>query len=286
MAIRVGIGGWIYAPWRGVFYPAGLARTRELAHAAERLGAIEINGTFYRTPTRASIESWAASVPPDFVFSLKAPRYASYRSRLADAAPAVARFVDSGIASLGGRLGPLLWQLPPTRRFDPDDFDAFLRLLPAKVEGQRLRHVVEARHPSFRDPAYVELLRRHRVAPAIVDSDRHPLIEDVTTDFVYLRLERSTADQPTGYPAPALDRWAGRLRAWAAGGEPDDATRLLARPARKARRRDVFAFFIAGAKERNPAAAMALIARLADGSPGAASPRRGTLPSATGRRSR
>lgn len=297
MAIRVGIGGWTYAPWRGAFYPPGLPRARELAYAAERLTAIEINGTFYRTPTRSSVEAWATAVPAQFVFSLKAPRYASWRRTLADAGPAVTRFVESGIGALGDRLGPVLWQLAPTRRFDPADLDAFLQLLPTTVEGQPLRHAIELRHPSFIDPAYIELLRRYRIASVIVDSDRHPPIEDVTADFVYLRLERSAPEEPTGYPAPALDRWARRLRAWADGGEPDDATRIHDRPARKARRRDVFAFFIGGAKARNPAAAMALIARLdgrpaPDGEPagragpGAPPARRGRLPATRGRRTR
>jgi uncharacterized protein YecE (DUF72 family) len=262
LTVRVGIGGWTFAPWRGVFYPRGLPQSQELAFAAAHLTSIEINGTFYRTQSPASFRKWAAEVPDGFVFALKAPRYATHRTLLAEAGSSIERFYASGLLELGDRLGPVLWQFAPTKKFDATDFEAFLDLLPREREGRRLRHVVEARHPSFADPRLIDLLRKHQVALAIVDSTKHPVIEDLTADFVYARLERAQADPPTGYAEPELDRWAGRIGAWANGGEPDDATRLHPKPAAKAEARDCFIYFISGAKERNPAAAMALIERL------------------------
>jgi uncharacterized protein YecE (DUF72 family) len=262
MTMLVGIGGWTFAPWRGVFYPQGLPHAQELRYAAERLTSIEINGTFYRTQSPASFRKWAAETPDDFVFSLKGPRYATQRKPLADAAPSIERFYESGPLELGDKLGPVLWQFAPFLKFDPDDFGAFLKLLPRERAGRKLRHVVEARHPSFSDPRLIELLREHEVALAIVESDKHAVIEDLTADFVYARLERAQPDEPTGYAAKDLDRWAGRIKVWAQGGEPADATRLHAKPAPKAKARDCFFYFISGAKERNPAAAMAMIERL------------------------
>ena len=262
MAIHIGIGGWTFAPWRGGFYPKGLPHAQELRYAGERLSSIEINGTFYRTQSPASFRKWAGDVPAGFVFALKGSRYATHRKPLAEAAPSIERFLASGPLTLGDKLGPVLWQFAPFLKFDLEDFGAFLTLLPHERDGQRLRHVVEARHPSFADPRFIELLRAHQVANAIVESDKHALVEDLTADFVYLRLERAQADEPTGYAKKALDRWAQRIRAWADGGEPADATRLGPPPAPKAKARDCFVYFISGAKERNPAAAMALIERL------------------------
>ena len=262
MAIRVGIGGWTFAPWRGAFYPKGLPQAQELRYAAERLSSIEINGTFYRTQTPASYRKWAGEVPAGFVFALKGPRYATHRKPLAEAGPSIERFLASGPLTLGDKLGPLLWQFAPFTKFDPQDFDAFLNLLPHERDGTRLRHVVEARHASFTDPRYVALLREHGVAHCMVDSDKHPVIEDVTADFVYCRLERSADDEATGYPKKSLDRWIERFKTWAGGGEPDDATRLANEPAPKATARDCFVYFISGAKVRNPAAAMAMIERV------------------------
>jgi uncharacterized protein YecE (DUF72 family) len=262
MAIRVGVGGWTFAPWRGAFYPAKLPQAQELRYAAERLSSIEINGTFYRTQTPASFKKWASETPEGFVFALKGSRYATHRKPLAEAAPSIERFLSSGPLTLGKKLGPVLWQFAPFLKFDPDDFGAFLKLLPHERDGIRLRHVVEARHASFSDPRYLALLREHGVAHAIIESAKHPLVEDVTADFVYLRLEAAQEDEATGYPAKALDRWAKRIKAWAAGQEPDDATRLLSERAPKAKARDCFVYFISGAKVRNPAAAMALIERL------------------------
>jgi len=259
--IRVGIGGWVYRPWRGVFYPKGLPQARELAHASQHLTAIEINGTFYGTQKPESFRRWAEETPDDFVFSLKGPRYATHRRVLGEAASSVERFLASGIVELRSKLGPILWQFPPAKSFDPDDFAAFLALLPPRLDGQTLRHVVEVRHQSFLAPAYVELLRKHAVAVAAVDSDKHPLIADVTGDFVYARLQRTAENVKTGYPPADLDLWAQRAKAWATGAAPDDLPTIAAAQRGKGKR-DVFIYMIAGAKVRAPVAAMALIERL------------------------
>ena len=257
--ICVGIGGWNFPPWRGVFYPKGLVQAKELAYAGEHLTAIEINATYYGSQKPESFRKWASQVPDGFVFSVKASRFATNRSVLREAGDSIKRFVNSGIAELGDRLGPLLWQFAPFTKFDPDDFTAFLKLLPHERDGTRLRHVIEARHASFEDPRYVALLRNHGVAHCMVDSDKHPVIEDVTADFVYARLERSAEDEPAGYPKKSMARWTKRFQVWAGGGEPDDATRLVNEPAPKAKARDCFVYFISGAKVRNPAAAMAML---------------------------
>ena len=209
--IGVGIGGWTFEPWCGTFYPAGLARARELAYAAERLTSIEVNGTFYRTQTPQTFRKWAAEAPDGFVFSLKGPRYATNRTRLAEAGASVARFVESGITELGAKLGPILWQFAPTKRFDEEDFSAFLALLPREADGRALRHAVEVRHDSFCTPAFVALLRRHGVPVVYADADKFPAIADTTGDFVYARLQRCAEDEPTGYSAEALDLWARRV---------------------------------------------------------------------------
>ena len=258
--IRVGIGGWVYAPWRGNFYPEGLPQARELAHASRQLTTIEINGTFYGTQRPESFRKWAAETPDDFVFSLKAPRYATHRRVLAEAGPSVERFVVGGIGELKGKLGPILWQFPPTKQFEPADFAAFLALLPKALDGRPLRHAVEVRHASFHAAAFIELMRRAGVAIALVDSEKHPLFADVTADFVYARLQHTQEKIATGYAAEALDSWAKRARAFAAGDAPDDLPRL-AGPAPRTPR-DVFVYMIAGAKLRAPAAAMALIERV------------------------
>jgi uncharacterized protein YecE (DUF72 family) len=259
--IRVGIGGWVYEPWRGVFYPKGLPQARELAHASRHLTSIEINGTFYGSQKPESFRRWAEETPDDFVFSLKGPRYATHRRVLAEAASSIERFFASGVLELNSKLGPLLWQFAPTKSFDADDFAAFLALLPHRLDGRALRHAVEVRHESFLTPAFVELLRKHSVAVATVDSDKHPLIADVTSDFVYARLQRTSEKLKTGYTPGALDTWAGRAQTWAAGGAPKDLPTIGEAPRSKAKR-DIFIYMIAGAKERAPAAAMALIERL------------------------
>jgi len=259
--IRVGIGGWVYEPWRGTFYPKGLPQTRELAHASRNVTSIEINGTFYGTQKPESFRKWAAETPDDFVFSLKGPRFATNRRVLAEAGSSVERFLASGVLELKSKLGPILWQMPPTKRFDAADFGSFLALLPRRFDGARIRHAVEVRHESFRAPQFVELARKFSVAIVLVDSDKHPLIADVTSDFVYARLERTSDKVNTGYAPAALDNWAKRAQDWAAGGAPEDLPTLVTL-SRSNGKRDVFIYMISGAKERAPAAAMALLERL------------------------
>jgi uncharacterized protein YecE (DUF72 family) len=260
-AIRAGIGGWVFAPWRGVFYPKGLAQSRELAHASRQVTSIEINGTFYGAQKPTSFRKWYAETPEDFVFSVKGPRYATHRRALAEAGSSVDRFFGSGVLELREKLGPILWQFPPTTQFDEQNFSAFLELLPRSLEGRAIRHVLEVRHPSFAAPGFIDLLRRKGVALAFVDDKDRPAIQDVTTDFVYARLRRSHADETAGYPGAALDAWVKRFRTWAEGGEPADATRHHPDHA-KAQPRDCFVYFINGAKIRAPAAAVAFLERL------------------------
>jgi uncharacterized protein YecE (DUF72 family) len=259
--IRVGIGGWVYEPWRGVFYPKGLTQARELSHASRNLTAIEVNGTFYGSQKPESFRRWAAETPDDFVFSLKGPRYATHRRVLAEGGESVERFFKSGVLELKAKLGPIVWQFAPTKAFDADDFAAFLALLPQSLDGRAIRHAVEVRHESFVTPDFIALLREHAVAPVLVDSDKHPLMADVTSDFVYARLQRTSETIETGYPPAALDGWAKRARAWADGKAPADL-KPIAKPVGGKEPRDVFMFMISGAKVLNPAAAMALIERL------------------------
>jgi uncharacterized protein YecE (DUF72 family) len=263
--IRVGIGGWVFAPWRGTFYPKGLAQARELSFASSQLTAIEINGTFYGAQKPASFRRWYADTPDDFVFSVKGPRYATHRKALGEAAPSIERFFNSGVLELQQKLGPVLWQFAPFTRFDEGGFEAFLALLPHTLDGRAIRHVVEVRHASFATPAFIALLRKHGVAAALVDTEGHAPLCDVTADFVYARLRRTQAEEPTGYPQAALKDWAARFRTWAAGGVPKDLTPIDATAKVAKQPRDVFAYFISGAKERAPAAAMALIKRLGAG---------------------
>jgi uncharacterized protein YecE (DUF72 family) len=260
--ICVGIGGWVFAPWRGTFYPKGLSQADELTYASRHITSIEINATFYRTQSAASFRRWRDQTPDDFVFSLKAPRTATHRRLLNEAQPSIERFLTSGIVELGPKLGPILWQLPKTMRFDATGIAAFFALLPKQIDQSRLRHVVEVGHESFVTPQFIALARAHDVAIAFVDSAGHPALHDVTADFVYARLRRSQEAEPTGYPPVALDIWTRRLRSWAAGEEPSDVTRLLPQPQPALSKRDCFVYFISGAKVRAPAAAMALLERL------------------------
>ena len=259
--IRVGIGGWVFEPWRREFYPKGLPQARELEYASRKVTTIEINATFYRTQKPDSFRKWAAETPDDFVFSLKGPQFATNRRVLAEAGPAIERFFASGLLELKSKLGPVLWQMAPTKKFDPADFAAFLALLPPELDGRRIRHVVEVRHESFVVPSFIELLRKFSVGVAVIDSEKHPLIADITADFVYARLQRTSEKEKSGYPSRALALWTKRARQWAAGDAPDDlAVLAAASPASGAR--DVFIYMISGAKVRAPAAAMALIDRL------------------------
>src|SRR5437588_259250 len=259
--IRVGIGGWVFAPWRGTFYPEGLTQARELSYASRHVTSIEINGTFYGSQKPASFRRWRDETPDDFVFSLKGPRFATHRRVLAEAGSSIERFFASGVLELGNKLGPVLWQFPATTRFDEGAFAEFLALLPPSLDDRALRHVVEVRHASFVVPAFIALLRRHRVAAALVDADTHPAFHDVTADFVYARLRRTVATEPNGYAAEALEAWAKRFRAWADGGAPRDTPTLVPKAANSGPR-DCFVYFINGAKERAPAAALGLLQRL------------------------
>lgn len=259
--VRVGVGGWTYEPWRNNFYPPGLPAKRELEHASRHLTAIEINGTFYRSQGPKSFAKWREETPDNFVFTVKGHRAVVNAKKLSEAGGAVEWFFKSGIAELGPKLGPVLWQLAPFKKFDADDLGGFLALLPREVEGVPVRHALEVRSKSFVVPEFPALAQRHNVAIVYADSDEHPAIADVTSDFVYARLQRSNADEETGYSAADLDAWAGRAKVWAAGGAPEDLPRI-GEGAPKKTKRDVFLFFISGAKERNPAAAQALIERL------------------------
>lgn len=242
--IRIGIGGWSYAPWRGSFYPAKLPHARELEHAAQQFGAIEINGTFYSRQARSTWEKWAAAVPDGFQFAIKGSRYCVTRPKIADAGEGVGNFLAQGLDALGPKLGPLLWMLAARRKFDREDIAAFLKLLPSKLHDIPLRYVIEPRHESFRDEAFFALCREHDVAVVFGDDDEFPCIDAATASFAYARLQRMREDIPTGYDGTALDAFAERARDWQRDG------------------RDAYMFMINGAKLRAPAAALALQQRL------------------------
>lgn len=259
-SIRVGIGGWMFEPWRGVFYPKGLAHKRELEFAASQLTSIEVNGTFYRTQTPDTFAKWYDETPEDFIFALKGPRYATNRRILSEAGPSIERFLNSGILLLRQKLGPINWQFAPTKQFDPEDFAGFLELLPKTVDGQPIRHAVEVRHDSFRTPAFVALARQQGVAIVIAGDSSYPQIADLTAPFVYCRIMGATE---AGYPAETLDKWVARARLWASGKPPKDLEYAGSEPA-ATMRRDVFLYVISGFKARNPEAAMTMIRHLAD----------------------
>jgi uncharacterized protein YecE (DUF72 family) len=259
--IRVGIGGWTYAPWRKNFYPAGLVQRRELEYASQHLRAIEINGTYYGAQKPETYAKWAAETPPGFVFSLKAPRYIVESKRLAEAGKGIHGFVHGGLAEMGDRLGPILWQLSPSRVFDAADLAAFLDALPESLDGQGLRHVLEVRHASFECEGYLALARRRGIPTVFTDSPNYPSLSDATGDFRYARLMCSADDSPTGYATDALDRWATHALDWAAGKDLGELLHVGALHP-QGPPRDVFVFFIGAAKHRNPAAAMALQSRV------------------------
>ncbi len=241
--IRIGIGGWTFEPWRGTFYPEKLTQAKELSYAASKLTSIEINGTYYGSQKPESFRKWASEVPDDFVFSLKGPRFATNRKVLAEAGDSVKRFYDSGVLELGDKLGPVLWQFMPTKKFDEADFGAFLELLPRELDGRALRHVVEVRHDSFCTPAFVALLREHKIPVVFSEHATYPAIADVTSDFVYLRLQKGEDSIPTAYAPKALDAWAKRFQDFAGGGEPDDLPKVSDGKLKK-QPRDVFAYTI------------------------------------------
>jgi uncharacterized protein YecE (DUF72 family) len=268
--IRIGIGGWTYEPWRGVFYPPGLVHKRELEYASGKLSSIEVNGTFYGLQKPAVFRRWHDETPAGFVFALKAPRYITHRRALSGAAPMIEQFLGSGVLELRDKLGPINWQFPPSVRFDPVDFQAFLELLPRSLEGRTLRHAVEVRHGSFCARELVEMTRHHGVALVVAADSRYPQIADVTAPFVYVRLMGARAGEPLGYSAAALDRWAQRARLWADGGTPDGLESVAPAPTHahggatahhEAPDRDVYLYVISGHKVANPAAAQALIQR-------------------------
>jgi len=242
--IRAGIGGWTYEPWRGIFYPPKLPYAKELAFASRALTTIEINGTFYRTQKPDTFRKWAEETADGFVFSVKAPRYAVNKRVLAEAGPSIERFAESGLEQLGEKLGPILWQFAPRKKFDAADIAAFLALLPREVKGTRLRHVLEVRHASFKALEFIELAAKAGAAIVVADSEDYPLIEEQTADFSYARLMKSHPEVETGYQADELAAWRKRAQGWAKGG------------------RDVFVYFINGAKERAPAAAAAFLGGL------------------------
>ncbi len=259
--IRIGIGGWTYAPWRGTFYPDGLPQKRELEYAAGRLTSIEINGTYYGAQKPATFAKWHDETPEDFVFALKAPRFATNRRVLAEGGQSIERFITGGILELKDKLGPINWQFMATKAFDPDDFAAFLKLLPASHEGRALRHAVEVRHPSFACAEFVALAREHGVAIVLAGDSDHPLIPDATADFVHARIMGTSEGEKLGYGKAALDTWAARAKALAAGQHAPGLNPIVPGKA-DGKERDVFLYVISGHKVANPAAAQALIERL------------------------
>lgn len=259
--IRVGVGGWTYAPWRGgMFYPEGLVQRRELEYASRQLNSIEINGTYYGAQKPATYAKWRDETPADFVFSVKAPMRIMQSKQLASTGHQVEDFIG-GIVELGDKLGPIVWQFDEDRPVDRGAFSEFLDLLPARQGKHRLRHVLDVRVVEFVDSAYVALAREHEMATVFTDSKEHPSFADLTTDFVYARLMRSRTEIQTGYPDAELDRWAERALLWSEGGDPMDLPHIGA-VADQAEPREVFLYFISSAKERNPAAAMTLLERL------------------------
>ena len=246
LRIRVGVGGWTFAPWRDNFFPKGLSQNKELAYASRHLTAIEVNGTYYRTFRPAVFAAWRDETPDDFVFSLKATRFATNRKQLATAGESIERFVGSGIAELGAKLGPLVWQFMPTKRFEPEDFEAFLALLPPRLDGRPLRHVLDVRHESFLSPQYLALARRYACTTVHTDAPQFPAIADAQSQLAYVRLMRSDAGCTSGYEPDRLDAWARGARAWI----------------ERSAQHEVFVYFINGAKERAPAAALELIRRV------------------------
>jgi uncharacterized protein YecE (DUF72 family) len=284
---RIGISGWRYAPWRGDFYPDGLPQKKELAFAAQRFGTIEINGSFYSLQRPESYARWYSDVPEGFVFSVKGSRYITHMLRLQRVETALANLFASGLFELREKLGPFLWQLPPSLRFEPDRLAAFFALLPrtgaeaaklarrhdTRVKGRtrldidprmRLRHALEVRHPSFEVPSFIDLLRRHEIALVVADTaGRWPFIEDVTADFVYVRLHGDEKIYESGYTDTALDAWAGKVVAWLNGETPASARTLSRKPPKRATGRDVYVYFDNDIKVRAPYDALALTAKVA-----------------------
>jgi uncharacterized protein YecE (DUF72 family) len=288
--ILIGISGWRYAPWRGVFYPPGLAQHRELEYASRALPTIEINGTFYSLQRPDFFEAWYDATPPGFTFAVKGSRFLTHMLKLKDCERPLANFFASGILGLRDKMGPFLWQLPPVFAYDPKRLEDFFRMLPrdteqalslarrrdARMTGRcklsidckrPLRHALEIRHESFIDPSFVALLRKHRIALVVADTaGKWPCREDVTADFVYIRLHGEKELYASGYTDAALDRWAARIAAWSEGREPEDARRISAKPPPKRARRDIYCYFDNDIKVKAPFDAKRLIERLGLGS--------------------
>lgn len=257
--IRIGVGGWTFEPWRGVFYPKDVRQKDELRYASRQLTAIEINGTYYSTFKPDSWKKWRDETPDGFVFTVKGSRFTTNRKVLASAGESLERFFAQGLTELGDRLGPIFWQFANSKKFDPEDFEGFLSLLPKSLEGRRLRHAVEVRHDSFCTPAFPALLRKHDIACVYARHATYPEIADLTSDFVYARLQTGSDDVETAYPPAELAEWVDRMKTWAQGGAPSDLPIVDPdHPAPKTPR-DVFAFVIHEGKVRAPAGAMAMI---------------------------
>jgi uncharacterized protein YecE (DUF72 family) len=242
--IRVGVGGWTYPPWRKTFYPDGLPQSKELEYGSRRFQSLEINATFYSRQSPKSWANWEKTVPDDFQFAVKGSRFIVTRPNLADAEEGLTNFFAQGLDALGSKLGPILWQFAPRRKFDREDIAAFLKLLPRNLEGMELRHAIEPRHESFQDEQFLDLCREHDAAVVYEDHDEYPCIDADTASFRYARLQRMSEDVPTGYDDKALDSFAERTRRWQKDGH------------------DAYIFMINGAKVRAPAAALALQERL------------------------
>lgn len=260
--IRAGMGGWTFEPWETSFYPEKLAKAKQLQYASRQVPTIEVNGTYYSSFKPNTFAKWASEAPEDFVFSLKGNRFVTNRRVLAEAGESMMRFLESGVSELGEKLGPILWQFAPTKKFDPEDFGAFLALLPEKQDGVPLRHAVEVRNPSFVVPEFVALARKHNVAIVYADHSTYPAIADVTGDFVYARLQTGHDEIATCYPPSALDAWAARARLWAEGKAPGDLPLAAPAEAVPVKPRDVFIYFITSGKVHAPHGAMAFMERV------------------------
>ncbi|MCO5066110.1 MAG: DUF72 domain-containing protein [Rhizobiaceae bacterium] len=260
--IRAGMGGWTFEPWEGTFYPDKLPRKQQLHFASRQVPTIEVNGTYYSGFTPATYAKWAAETPDDFVFSIKGNRFVTNRKVLGEAGESMAKFFAQGLEELGPKLGPIVWQFAPTKKFDASDFEAFLKLLPAKTGGLDLRHALEVRNASFAVPEFVALARKHGAAICYAHHFDYPEFADITGDFVYARLQQGSDDVATAYKPNALDKWAERAKIWASGGQPDDLP--YADPGSKAaaKPRDVFVYIIHEGKVRAPQGAMALMQRV------------------------
>jgi uncharacterized protein YecE (DUF72 family) len=260
--IRAGMGGWTFEPWEGTFYPDKLAKKKQLEYASRQVPTIEVNGTYYSGFTPATYQKWAAETPDDFVFSIKGNRFVTNRKVLGDARESMSKFFGQGLEELGDKLGPVIWQFAPFKKFEPEDFEAFLALLPEKQAGLKLRHVLEVRNKSFAVPEFVEMARKHGVAVCYAHHHDYPEFADVTADFVYARLQKGEDSNPTAYTPKDLDRWAERAKVWAEGGQPDDLP--YADPDKKPEKkpRDVFVYIIHEGKLRAPQGAMAFMERV------------------------